>query len=1651
MRHGKLPRLSAVARAIRWPGVMAAGLLPGLAGANPLGASVVAGQAGVSAPDSLHTQIDQSSASAVINWQQFSIGRDEYVRFQQPSASAVVLNRVIGGSASEILGHLSANGRVFLVNPQGLLFGEGAQVDVGSLLASTLEISDADFMSGRYSFTRGASGAGMVANAGSITAAAGGFAVLAGEQVSNAGLVRAQLGDVVLASGPVLGLSLDPSGLVSYALDGAARSAMAGVSNLGQIIADGGRVALSARQAQGLARTAVNNAGRISARSIEQHAGEIVLSAVGGDIFQAGTLDVSGAAGQSGGIVRALSDRDIVAGAGSEILAGGGGARSRGGDVRLVAEKQMLFERGAAIDARGDASGGVVELSGHQRARVHGDLRIGQGGRFILDPPDLVVGNGSSAAQTCSADYCEVELEGLLASGADQDISAPYGGVFFQDLVDDGVLDGQNAAHTGGTLSLFTASGGAIGFEDTSNILRLDRGLYVNADDTSVIGNVEATGGVDVTVNLGNLTIGNVSASRATLSATIGSVTTGDLRISSLTQAATLNITAFDTITIQGLVDIHGTAATVPVSEGPTDAGGATATIFTFSGGIHITGPVTLDGSVDGADIGKGSIYGAGLSVSDAIGDIVVDGLVSLTGHMGTASAGPEGNIFGAKGYFATDGGSVTLKGGVSISGHIDSATVLDTATVNGADFTAFALAGKTEIFNGVSIEGSIDTLNAAAFLTAAGSSLFLSADDTVVVHGLINAGDDLLNSGGRITNLTGDPQDAATIRGAYVGLSAKTGVSFDAVSATGMLGSIHTGLGPVSGVNFETYTENGDIVGNGAIGLTGSVGDFTGTDNFSLVGARSSHVAAFGGVTLKQQFTATGSVATGAESAVHGADSFSTLGVDVDIQSTSADTVLESGIQLTGTVGTIDGGSGFFAAGAQLSAIPFTGALTVNGAIDVSGTLNSVSGGATFTLDGANVYLSPTGGGATLGGVQVVGSIGNVAGGQGISAAANSLVITPDGDLTLNGKLFARGTVTSFTGADFSGVGGTYVSLLPFFGNGVTRELDIGGQVGTISLGGSAFAFGAQLQASSFASSEDPGGNFDFNGPVSLDGSLGAVTGADVVQLSGAGLQADTSNGYMHFNSSLSVSGHITSAAFTNSSDATGVYAYVDSFFADTAVKGAVDVTGSVGSVSGGTGITAAGSTVNLQGSFGPGEGGPSLFVGGSVHQGGQIGTFSADTETGGAYDGAVVLDARTGGIHFGEVSGDNVFIYFDSDSQIGQGVLSAAGYLEIFTPSYGPTLSGESLTVSAANMFLSANTDLAALKAGASESLTVFFAKLQATLVSLDSPGDVTLIGGDSFNPDLPSALSGGLVKISAQSIYSEAGFGIQADGLDLVAADTIFLDGPVTVGTGSSAHPGDTLLLQRLRGREPGLVPTSPAPNAYFSADTVALHDLSLSGDYLHVRANFFNLGTAHFEQPGTFVQFEPLTNLPFFAESVDVQTAGLAGVADHIRTQNGRVTSNFGRFDDFRGDHHANAERPVATADGERSAGSVDFTVKAVPNFGELILSNGLADSTLAIGGSTYRGAIQISDALAVDVRPSHTNFVFLTDSGILGIERIATNGQVVLLGGQIYTLSKDFYDLVARQIEEHFAGVNVAGPDSGGDQSDEDKDEHECEK
>ncbi len=283
--------------------------------ANPVGGAVTSGSATVNHPSSSETTVKQSSEGVVIDWSSFNVGAGQTTQFVQPNASAIAVNRIGSASASHILGTLDANGRILLINGNGLIIGKGAQIDVGSLIATSTDGSDSDLLSGK--FTQAGEKNASVINNGAITAASGGVVALVAPNVTNAGTVNAKLGTVALGAANEFTVDFSGDGLVSFAAQGDV-NARASAMNSGTL--SGANVSMTAHAANGIATGVVDMSGIITAQGVQNVGGTIYLDAGNGTLTTTGTLNAAGATG--GGSIETSGQTANISG---HITAGQGG------------------------------------------------------------------------------------------------------------------------------------------------------------------------------------------------------------------------------------------------------------------------------------------------------------------------------------------------------------------------------------------------------------------------------------------------------------------------------------------------------------------------------------------------------------------------------------------------------------------------------------------------------------------------------------------------------------------------------------------------------------------------------------------------------------------------------------------------------------------------------------------------------------------------------------------------------------------------------------------------------------------------------------------------------------------------------------------------------------------------------------------------------------------------------------------------------------------------------------------------------------------------------------------------------------------------------------------------------------------------------
>ena len=460
-RSGPLVRsLAACSLLTLWPGAaeLHAQVLPS-------GMNTIAGQA--SARTVGGTLTVNNSPNAIINWNSFSIGAGNAVRFEQASPSSQVLNRVIGNDPSSILGSLSSNGRVWLLNPNGVLFGQGARVDVAGLVTSTLNLNNADWLAGNYRFVQGAGNPAGVVNQGELRSTLGGHVMLIGATVRNEGEISAPGGQVVLAAGSSVELVDSGTPNVSVKLNASAGE----VVNLGRLMAAGGRIDVHA--------ATVNQNGIVRADSLSAGpGGEIVLQATD-RLTLAGTSETSaiGDSGRGGQIqllgreVGLLDTARVDASGGNgggQVLVGGGlqgkdpsvpnaqavyfgpaatilaDATLSGDGGRIILWSDMATRAFGSLSVRGGrlgGDGGFIETSGGwldaRPARLDTSAPRGRSGSWLLDPFDITVSDSAPATSGVGPDFTAVsdsatirwaDISTALASGTQVTVSTGAAG-----------------------------------------------------------------------------------------------------------------------------------------------------------------------------------------------------------------------------------------------------------------------------------------------------------------------------------------------------------------------------------------------------------------------------------------------------------------------------------------------------------------------------------------------------------------------------------------------------------------------------------------------------------------------------------------------------------------------------------------------------------------------------------------------------------------------------------------------------------------------------------------------------------------------------------------------------------------------------------------------------------------------------------------------------------------------------------------------------------------------------------------------------------------------------------------------------------------------------------------------------------------------
>ncbi|MBP7242374.1 MBG domain-containing protein, partial [Amaricoccus sp.] len=622
---------------------------PGRAGTLPSGGKVAAGKATIAKAGPGRMQIRQRSKSAIVNWKGFSIGRGDRVDIDQPSRKAAILNRVTGSTKSSIRGQLSANGKVYLVNPNGVEITRTGRVKAHAFVGSTLDISDRDFRKGKGRFASADAAPAAVRNAGVIEAKS--YAALLGGKVENSGTISAELGSVGLGAGRRATLKLSGNFLqVALPPDGDGPL----IDSSGTL--RGGRVELRAAAAREAARQAVNLSGVVEARSVAKRGGAIVIGGGAGEVAISGRLDASAAHGK-GGSVEVTGDRLRLAGATIDASgAAGGGEINLGGGLRGEGPlpRARLTEADAAsvisadatrsgdggsvvvwsdgftgfagrITARGGpkgGDGGFAEVSGKRLLSFTGtaDLRGARFGTLLLDPSNIVISDDATAG-------IDVALDGTWFISPDADSA-------------NSILNATGLETLLGAANVNVTTEN-IQFDEAGNITV----VAPLAWDTATTLFLDADGAIDFQ-NTITAPLGTLNAATAGL----GAITTTD---GAVIEVSSLNFTA-QAVAIGGQITTQSGSILSRSDISITGAGVDVGDTLDFNAAASVLLDAPLDGgsvsiTAGGGDIdttAAGAITVDELTLSagdgiDALGSVAVDGLFLLQSGDWTQNANP--------------------------------------------------------------------------------------------------------------------------------------------------------------------------------------------------------------------------------------------------------------------------------------------------------------------------------------------------------------------------------------------------------------------------------------------------------------------------------------------------------------------------------------------------------------------------------------------------------------------------------------------------------------------------------------------------------------------------------------------------------------------------------------------------------------------------------------------------------------------------------------------------------------------------------------------------------------------------------------------------------------------------------------------------
>jgi trimeric autotransporter adhesin len=1042
--------------------------------ANPQGEQVVAGSANFERTGS--TLQITTSDKVIINWTDFSIGSGELTRFIQPSSSSSALNKVISGNPSSILGSLEANGNIYLINPNGILVGSGANINANSFIGSTLDIDDSQFLSGGDLNFSGSSTAG-IQNLGAIRGIGGDVFLLA-HQVENQGTIDAAAGTVGLGAGTdfLLKQAGEERLFVRPPISSSAPtvSTSDGVKNTGLI-----QAAQAELKANGnVYQFAINNSGSIRANGFQQKDGRVLLTSVGGGhLRNSGTITARKSNGDGGSIIM-KAESSSSGTPSSAILTGVADAAgltpgARGGEVQILADHVGLFES-AKVDVSGDQGGGTALIGGDYQglnahvqnaqktlvgsgAAIKADaITQGDGGKVILwaDDTTRYFGTISARGGAIGGDggFVEVSGKGFLDFHGYADLFAAYGqqGSLLLDPTDI-VIDSSadNPAALADQILTFAENVGTTMTIGASTLAAIGSGTITleATNDILVSSAVTLTGNVSLTMRAQN----EIRVNAALAASGTGSINLeADLDVE---LSAAVSTSGTGTITLHADHEANGSGSVFLLTGGSVSTANQTITIrgsnlAITAGTINAgTGTIAIQptGTTGGASLGGAS---GTFSVDNAEIQAMTAGLLQLTAN---------GSTLFLQGFPGTHSiGSVSLIGNgnnIQISGTPSlpslSLNVAGSSTITQSTaFTATSL-NITSVSGAVTLDNTANDLGTLSLSTGT-STVTLDDGGNLLVAGVSGSGTVDIAAGGDLTLTGAFTSSSATLSAGNA--TAGNFISSSTITTGGLsiLGDDITIGGNVSVTGMVVLNADQDITISSGVTMThsGSTANFYTlsadrhiTMNGTIVGAghdvflvSDADLDNVGGITMAGTVTSGGGdvnldafgISLSSTAAINAGAGFLTLiggGSTIDLSTSTLTTTSASGAALeigdasTVALGNLNAASGTLKLGSSTD--PITGAVTQNtGTVINASILDTFATGGTFSLTENNTigFL-----GTIVRGGDFV--LNDISGGLSVSGAitggttANTVTITTaGGPLTLSGNITA--TDMNLTGA---------------------------------------------------------------------------------------------------------------------------------------------------------------------------------------------------------------------------------------------------------------------------------------------------------------------------------------------------------------------------------------------------------------------------------------------------------------------------------------------------------------------------------------------------------------------------------------------------------------------------------------------------------